>query len=306
MNRAPQFYMYATFGALLLALGFPQGWPAQGTGERLFPETGHAVREPFLEFFEAHGGVSFLGYPITPMIAEPPYQVQCFQYACLRWDPLMPPEQAVELLSIAEAMGLGSPPIPPPHIPLGRPFRRYISETGHTVSAMFLAFWLRHGGANIMGNPITEPYLENGRIVQVFQRIKIMWDPVGQTVRPVNLGESYARMRGLNPRIPARMIEPLPALRVQIALRRPVLAAGDLQGIVVFVMDEEGRPVARARVRVEVPGHDPLLLETDDTGRAEGVFIAGAFPRGSLVEIRILASDGIRQAEGFASFRIWR
>ncbi|HXF70414.1 MAG TPA: hypothetical protein VNK89_11470 [Thermoflexus sp.] len=305
MNRAPLFRIYVVLGALVLVLRFPQEWLAQGTEERFFPETGYAVRTPFLEFFEAHGGVRFLGYPITPVIPEPPYQIQCFQYACLRWDPLMPPEQAVRLLPIASAMGLGSPPIPPSQIPLGRPFRRYIPETGHTVSGMFLAFWLRHGGARIIGNPITEPYLENGRLVQVFQGMKVMWDPVDQTVRPVNLGESYAQMRGLNPRVPARLIEPLPALQVQIALRRPVLAAGDLQGVVVFVMDAEGRPIARARVRVEIPGHDPLLLETDDTGTTEGAFIVGAFPSGSLVEIRALASDGIRQAEGFTSFRIW-
>ncbi len=300
-----RFPANATLGALFLALGVLGGRLAQGTGERFFPETGHTVREPFLGFFEAHGGVSFLGYPITPAIPEPPYQIQCFQHACLRWDPLAPPDQMVQLLPIAETMGLGTSPTPPHRIPLGRPFRRYIPETGHTVSGMFLAFWLRHGGAKIIGNPITEPFVENGRVVQIFQRMKVMWDPVGQTVRPMNLGESYARMRGLNPRVPARILQTSSALRVQIVVRRPVLAAGDLQTIAVFVTDEEGRPVSRAHIRVDILKQDPLLLETDEAGMAEGSFMVGTFPSGSLVEVHVTASDGLRQAEAFSSFRIW-
>jgi len=305
MRRRSRFSGYGALGALLLALGVLGGRLAQGTGERFFPETGYAVREPFLGFWEAHGGVDLFGYPITPAIPEPPYQIQCFQYACLRWDPLAPPDRSVEPLPIARAMGLGAPPIPPSRIPLGRPFRRYVPETGHTVSGMFLAFWLRHGGARVIGNPITEPFIENGRVVQVFERMKVMWDPAEQAVRPVNLGESYAQMRGLNPRVPARLLGTPPPLRVQAVVRRPVLAAGDLQTLTVFVTDAAGQPVARARVRIHVPGQDPLLRETDEAGVAEGAFIVGAFPSGSLVEIRITASDGIRQAETFTSFRVW-
>ncbi|WP_322798592.1 carboxypeptidase-like regulatory domain-containing protein [Thermoflexus sp.] len=305
MNRSSLFPVQVTLGALLLTLGVLGGRLAQGTRERFFPETGQTVREPFLSFFEAHGGLNFFGYPITPAIPEPPYQIQCFQNACLRWDPLAPSDQAVQPLPVAEAMGLGSPPIPPQQIPMGRPFRRYIPETGHTVSGMFLAFWLRHGGAKLIGNPITEPYVENGRPVQVFQRMKLIWDPTEQAVRPMGLGESYARTRGLNPRVPPRILQTSSALQVRIAMRRPVLAVGDLQTILVFVTDEENQPVPRARVRIHIPGHDPLLLETDEAGLAEGNFIVRALPSGSLVEVHVTASDGLRQAEAFSSFRIW-
>ncbi|GBD09379.1 hypothetical protein HRbin22_01630 [Candidatus Thermoflexus japonica] len=305
MNRSSRFPAYATLGAMLLALGVLGGRLAQGTGERFFPETGHTVREPFLGFFEAHGGVNFFGYPITPVIPEPPYEIQCFQHACLRRDPLAPPDQAVQSLPIAEALGLGTPPIPPQRIPLGRPFRRYIPETGHTVSGMFLAFWLRHGGAKVIGYPITEPFIENGRVVQIFQRMKVMWDPVEQAVRPMNLGESYAQIRGLNPRAPARILGTPSALRVQVAVHRPVLASGDLQTITVFVTDETGQPVPRARVRIRIPGQEPWLLETDGNGEATAAFIVGTFPSGSLVEVQIAVSDGLRQAETFSSFRIW-
>ncbi|WP_322800904.1 hypothetical protein [Thermoflexus sp.] len=305
MNRSSRFPAYAILGAMLLALGVPGGRLAQGTGERFFPETGYTVREPFLGFFEAHGGVNFFGYPITPAIPEPPYEIQCFQYACLRRDPLAPPDQAVRLLPIAEALGLGTPPIPPQRIPLGRPFRRYVPETGHTVSGMFLAFWLRHGGAPIMGNPISEPSVENGRMVQIFQRMKVEWDPVEQAVRPMNLGESYAHIRGFNPRVPARIFQTPSPLRIYIAVHRPVLASGDWQTITVFVAEENGQPVFRARVRIQITGQGPWLLETDETGKAVVHFPVGAFPSGTLVEVHGMASDGLRQAEAFSSFRIW-
>jgi len=305
MGEPFRFRLSIPAAGLLLALGLLLSPPTQGPGERFFPETGHTVREPFLRFFEAHGGVDFLGYPITPAVPEPPDQIQCFQYACLRWEPLAPPEEAVQLLPIAEAMGLGAPPLPPERIPLGRPFRRYIPETGHTVSAMFLAFWLRHGGAKVLGNPITEPFLENGRIVQVFQRMKVGWDPVDQQVRPLPLGELYAQARGMSPRVPARIAGPIPALRVQLLLHRPIVAVGEIQRVTVLVTDETGRPVPQARVRVEAPGADPLERITDEQGKAEGAFGVGAFPSGTLVEVRAVASDGVRQAETFAAFRVW-
>lgn len=305
MRRASRFSIHLMGVALALLFGPLGARLPQGERERFFPETGYAVREPFLAFFEAHGGLRFLGYPITPALPDPPYQIQCFQFACLRWDPLASPDRAVQPIPIAEMMGLGSPPIPSERIPLGRPFRRYIPETGHTVSAMFLAFWLRHGGARGMGNPITEPFIENGRLVQVFQGMKVMWDPAEQTVRPMNLGETYAQIRGLNPRIPARIVGTRPELQVQVAIRRPVVAAGELQTVIAFVRDAEGRPIPQARVRIEIPGHEPVLAQTDEMGMAQGSFIVGALPSGSLVEVRIIATDGVRQAEFFASFRVW-
>lgn len=305
MNRPATFPAYATLGAVLLALGVLGGWLAQETRERFFPETGYTVREPFLGFFEAHGGVHFFGYPITPAIPEPPDYIQCFQYACLRWDPLAPADQMVQPLPIAEAMGLGTPPISPAQIPLGRPFRRYVPETGHTVSAMFLAFWLRHGGAKIIGHPITEPFIENGRVVQIFQRMKIVWDPGEQAVRPTTLGESYARVRGMNPRVPARILQTPSALHLRIAVHRPVLSAGEQQTITVFVTDEEDRPISRARVRIDIPGQDSFFLETNEAGIAEVTFTVGRFPSGSLIEIHGTAVDGLRQGESFSSFRIW-
>ncbi|MDQ3703412.1 MAG: hypothetical protein M3442_21210, partial [Chloroflexota bacterium] len=78
----------ALLGDLLLALRPEQlagaaAQPLEGApaGARIFPETGHAVSGPTLEFFTANGGPASFGYPVSR--AE--RGVQWFQRARLEW-----------------------------------------------------------------------------------------------------------------------------------------------------------------------------------------------------------------------------
>jgi hypothetical protein len=57
---------------------------------RYFPETGHTVCYAFLEFFNAHGGVTVFGYPITELTMEHGRVVQYFQRARLEHHPENP------------------------------------------------------------------------------------------------------------------------------------------------------------------------------------------------------------------------
>lgn len=78
---------------------------------------------------------------------------------------------------------------------------RYFAETGHLVREPFFAVFNEHGGAAVLGYPLTEAYVdENGTLVQVFQRAKMQL-----TTRGVELA---AIGRAL------RLGEPLPDLRV--------------------------------------------------------------------------------------------
>lgn len=60
-------------------------------GLRFFPETSHGVGGKFLEYYDAHGGLEVLGYPISDEITEvlpetkQYYTVQYFQRARLEW-----------------------------------------------------------------------------------------------------------------------------------------------------------------------------------------------------------------------------
>jgi hypothetical protein len=50
---------------------FPRQTPfVSAPGLRYFAETGHGVREPFLSFWEQHGGLFVFGYPISEEVQE--------------------------------------------------------------------------------------------------------------------------------------------------------------------------------------------------------------------------------------------
>ena len=50
--------------------------------------------------------------------------------------------------------------------------QRYFAQTGHSVSGAFKRFWESRGVA-IFGYPLTEPFVENGRTVQYFERVRL-------------------------------------------------------------------------------------------------------------------------------------
>ena len=50
--------------------------------------------------------------------------------------------------------------------------QRYFSQTGHSVSGAFKRFW-ESRGVTIFGYPLTEPFVETGRTVQYFERVRL-------------------------------------------------------------------------------------------------------------------------------------
>ena len=64
---------------------------------------------------------------------------------------------------------------------------RYYDETGHTVRGLFLLFFESHGGEAIFGYPLTNEFVENGRLVQYFQRAKFEWHPENHDAYQVQL-----------------------------------------------------------------------------------------------------------------------
>ncbi|MEI7555673.1 hypothetical protein [Candidatus Chlorohelix sp.] len=59
----------------------------------------------------------------------------------------------------------------------------YFSETGHTLSGAFLKYWIKYGGLDLFGFPLTEPFQEESRtdgkkyLVQYFQRERFEYHP---------------------------------------------------------------------------------------------------------------------------------
>jgi len=64
------------------------------------------------------------------------------------------------------------------------PAEVYFSQTGHNLGGDFLSAWQANGGLMIFGYPISEPFTENGRTVQYFERARF-------ELHPENAGTRY-------------------------------------------------------------------------------------------------------------------
>lgn len=71
-------------------------------------------------------------------------------------------------------------------VPTAGPSMVYFPTTGHNVSGDFLDFWHENGGADRIGNPITEEIKDGSRVQQVFERGVIEYVP--------SLGISFGRL----------------------------------------------------------------------------------------------------------------
>lgn len=68
-------------------------------------------------------------------------------------------------------------------------------ETGHTLAYNFREFYDRQGGLPILGLPITEVFLEQGRPVQYFERARLEWHANVAQVLAGHLGRWAAQGR---------------------------------------------------------------------------------------------------------------
>ncbi|MBE7468335.1 MAG: hypothetical protein DPW09_16985 [Anaerolineae bacterium] len=168
-----------------------QGQPTSSAdrGEsHYFVETGHTVRGDFWHFFNVYGGVESLGYPLTEEIVANGWTVQYFEKGRLERHPENEPAYRITVGWLGDLLQRRRPPLPPQLIPRADdPNRRYFPESGHTASGDFLRYFDTHGGTVRFGLPISEPFLEAGRLTQDFQSARFFWTPEGNP--PVMLEE---------------------------------------------------------------------------------------------------------------------
>ena len=163
---------------LLIGLGSAPFALAQSGDSRYFPETGHTVREPFLSYFNATGGLARYGYPITDEVVDPKtgLLVQYFQKARIEWHPANLDPYKIQLGLLGDELGKQTSPPPVSQTPPD-PNCHLFLETGHRACFEFLKYWRNYGGLDAFGYPITEYMIEDGIIVQYFQRAKMEWHP---------------------------------------------------------------------------------------------------------------------------------
>lgn len=70
---------------------------------RTFPETGYAVQDQFLTFYDENNGAQLLGPPLSEQLVEGDLRLQYFRNGRLEWHPEAPPDQRVRLGSLGRA-----------------------------------------------------------------------------------------------------------------------------------------------------------------------------------------------------------
>ncbi len=141
-----------------------------------FPEVGHTLKGPFLRFWQSNGGLAIFGYPISEEFQDisatdgKTYTVQYFERNRFEEHPEFagtPNEVLMGLLGVEMTKGRTFAPEVPVAI---TPNQTYFPETHHTLKGSFLKYWQEHGGLAIFGYPISPELLENGYLVQYFER----------------------------------------------------------------------------------------------------------------------------------------
>jgi hypothetical protein len=166
-----------------------------------FLQSGHTLGGEFKRFWETHGGVARLGYPISEEVREvnpldgQERTVQYFERAVLEYHPeLESAGRAVMLAAVGRWVTEGR------DFPQVEPFqstkdRVYFHQTGHSLKQAFLRYWQRAGGLAAFGYPISEELPEispaDGKVytVQYFERARLEWHPTDAgTASEVQLG----------------------------------------------------------------------------------------------------------------------
>lgn len=291
--------------------------PSPDSERRYFEETEFWVSGEFLEYFDANGGLEIFGYPISSPYNERGILVQYFQNARMEWHAINEDPYTVQLGLLGDELGLRQPPVDQPSL---APGRVYFSETGHTVTYMFLRFFRTHGGVDLFGYPISEMFVENQKVVQYFQRIKLIWNPQTGRITVGNLGDVYVNAHRST--LPSSVLESISylhngqgvlELRMAIGLANSVARLDRGQDVTVAVLDARSdEPLADAQVKFTVSTEQggvlpdlTQVLPTDARGRAKLAIPLDGIEPGTWVVLKVEATYGRASTTAEQLFLVW-
>jgi len=191
--RSKQVYLWlATLALVAASTSSPQ--VAAQSGSRYFAETEHTVREPFLSYWNTHGGLTQQGLPLTEVYDErndadgKSYSTQYFERARFEYHPENADPRYQVLLGLLgkEALRASDPTgdntnAAQQTVP-GSGSRSF-AETGKRVDGLFLDYWNTHGGLAQQGFPISGAFYQtnvaDGKqyITQYFERARFEYHP---------------------------------------------------------------------------------------------------------------------------------
>ena len=141
-----------------------------------FRQTAHYVKDAFLNYWLMNGGVTLYGYPVSEETTEDGMSVQYFQRSRFEYHADSSSPWHVELTTVGSEVtqGRAFEPATPADATGDRTF---YPQTNHTLGGAFQQFWQNNGGLAIFGYPISEPFQENGYLVQYFERNRFEYHP---------------------------------------------------------------------------------------------------------------------------------
>jgi len=190
-------------GLTARAIGFPDAAPPVVIRQdlRYFPETGYYVGYAFLTFWNANGGTTIFGFPLTNEGVDPASQltVQYFERSRFEYHPeAAGTPQLVQLTNVGRIITAGrtDPAFPPQPLVSAGADRSYYVQTQHAVGGQFKKFFDQHGGVFIFGYPISEETIEPNPAdgvtytVQWFERARFEFHPeFNNTPNAIELGQ---------------------------------------------------------------------------------------------------------------------
>jgi hypothetical protein len=166
--------------------------PAAG---RQLGENGFYVPAPLLDVWARLSGDEGPGDPLMPAMPFQGYTLQCFARACLQLA-----GGRVQQLPLGELVHLADVGLPqaPPSNEQGQEGMTFLHfpETGQTLDTDFLDYWREHGGAELLGPPITPELIRGDRIVQYTRYARLERPLSGGRIRLGRLGEEFLRLPG--------------------------------------------------------------------------------------------------------------
>lgn len=283
---------------------------AQSASVQYFPETGHNVRDAFLQFYNAAKNPTLVyGYPITEQITSKDGKtVQYFQRARFELT-----NTAVQLTALGRITYQAKSPLV-----INNTNGCELFPTNYRVCYTFLDFYKANGGAKQFGNPISPFESHEGMIVQYFEGTRFEWHadrPSGQWVVISDLGRIYFDQLGedsayLKPVPPLdATINPVLSLKVRAFVLKSVTLKNGAQTIYVVTQSQTSQAVSAATGKAVVHLSNGKAEEYTFTTNASGIgqfsFNFSDQKPGELVSIDITVSYQGLTATTATSFRIW-
>ncbi len=277
------------------------------------------MEQPFLPRLVRLGGVKTFGLPLTPAyLADDGFQEQVYENVVLYAPPDNP--NAVRLRPAAVLTGK----------PIGQPMPRRYSEAdgvvfyplqgenGFHVPLVFDQFIASHGGMEISGVPLSEPYQIGENLYrQCFENYCLDYDNrpgATERVRMAALGREYLKLSGMTPPQTTPFEMTPETIRMAVSVTQPRLTAEEPQQFEMLLLrehDQQPLSSVEATLTLTLPdGRQALyyLPPTDAQGRSllRIAPLQPALPNGSVVAYRVClnipAEQPICKAD---SYLIW-